>query len=71
MTASTTSGSKTPTATTSKIYLNGEEISLTAYNINGNNYFKLRDIMKIFDVYVGWDGKTSTITLDTSKGYTD
>lgn len=27
-----------------KIYLNGEEISIMAYNVNGNNYFKLRDI---------------------------
>jgi hypothetical protein len=71
MARSTTTGNKTPTATSSKIFLDGKEINLTAYLIDGNNYFKLRDIMKIFDVYVGWDGATSTITLDTSRSYED
>ena len=62
---------KTVNPTTSKIYLDGKDISFTAYNIDGNNYFKLRDIMKTFDIYVGYDEKTNTITLDTSKGYVD
>lgn len=62
---------KTANPTSSKIYLDGKEVSFTAYNIDGNNYFKLRDIMKTFDVFVGWDGSTNTITLDTSKGYVD
>ena len=30
--------------TTSKIYVNGEQKSCAAYYINGNNYFKLRDL---------------------------
>ena len=60
---------KTATETTSKIYLDGDEISPTAYNIEGNNYFKLRDIGKAFDFRVGWDGDKNTITIDTSKGY--
>jgi hypothetical protein len=55
----------------SKIYLDGREITLTAYNIGGNNYFKLRDVMKTFDISVGWDEATSTITLDTAWGYLD
>jgi hypothetical protein len=60
---------KTANPTTAKIYLDGKEVSFTAYEINGNNFFRLRDIMKTFDVFVGWDEKTSTITLDTSKSY--
>lgn len=64
------SGSKTPTATTSKIYLDGKEVSFTAYNIEGNNYFKLRDIGEAFDFGVAWDGASNTIVIDTSKGYT-
>ena len=64
-------GNKTGNQTTSKIYLDGKEISFTAYNIGGNNYFKLRDILQTFDIYVGWDEKTSTITIDTSKKYVD
>ena len=56
---------------TSKIYKDGEEISLTAYNINGNNYFKLRDIAKSFDIGVTFDGATNTVGIDTAQGYTE
>lgn len=52
--------------TTSKIYLNGEEVQLTAYNINGNNYFKLRDIAKVINFGVTWDGNTNTVGVDTT-----
>ena len=44
--------SKTPILTTSKIYLDAVEISLTAYNIDGNNYFKLRGLGVAFDFEV-------------------
>lgn len=57
--------------TTSKIYKDGKEISLTAYNIDGNNYFKLRDIAKAFNIGVFWDGKTNTVIIDTSKDYAE
>lgn len=36
----------------------GNVTDLTAYNIGGNNYIKLRDIAKLFDFDVDWrDGK--------------
>jgi hypothetical protein len=54
---------------TAKILIDGKEVPLTAYTMNGNNYFKLRDVMKAFDVYVGWDEAKNTILVDTSKGY--
>lgn len=60
---------KVANPTTSRIYKDGKEISLTAYTINGNNYFKLRDIAKAFNIGVFWDGKTNTITIDTSRDY--
>ena len=60
---------KTATPTTSKIYLDGKKVSLTAYNIDGNNYFKLRDIGQVFDFGVDWDGKNNTIVIDTGKSY--
>jgi hypothetical protein len=63
-------GDKTATPTSSKITLNGGEVSLTAYNIGGNNYFKLRDLGQEFDFGVDWDGANNTIVIDTSKGYT-
>ena len=65
------SGEQSAKATTSKIILDGEEISLTAYNIGGNNYFKLRDVGEIFDFGVGWNNDTKTITIDTSAAYTE
>ena len=64
------SGSKTAKPTTSKVYVDGFEINLTAYNIDGNNYFKLRDIGQAINFSVEWDGARNTIVIDTSKGYT-
>lgn len=61
--------SKKAAPTTSTIYVDGTVVALTAYNINNNNYFKLRDVMKAFDIAVGYDNATQTATLDTSSGY--
>ncbi len=68
--------SESPTAkearlTISKIYLNGEEVQLTAYNIGGSNYFKLRDIARIIDFAVIWDGDLNKINIDTSNSYVE
>lgn len=63
------SGAKTPVPTDSKILLNGTEISLTAYNIDSNNYFKLRDLGAAINFGVDWDGANNAIVIDTSKGY--
>ena len=51
------------------VYLDGTKVSLTAYNIKNNNYFKLRDVANAINFGVGWDENTSTITIDTSVGY--
>ncbi len=55
---------------TAKVYLDGEELSLTAYNINGNNFFKLRDLGQALDFGVDYDPANNTVSIDTSKGYT-
>ncbi|WP_054698067.1 stalk domain-containing protein [Syntrophomonas palmitatica] len=60
---------KAAVITGSRIYLDGREIQLAAYNIGGYNYFKLRDIAKALDFSVAWDEKTGTISIDTSKTY--
>jgi len=64
------SGGRTAAPTSSKIYLDGKEVNLTAYNIDGNNYFKLRDIGQAFNFGVTWDGARNTIAIDTGIGYT-
>ena len=60
---------KTASPTASRIYFDGRELNLTVYIIGGNNFFKLRDLMEVLDVFVGYDNATRAITLDTSKGY--
>ena len=62
---------KTATLNKSKIYKDGIEISLTAYTINGNNYFKLRDLAAAFNIGVTWDGATSTIGINTKIDYVE
>lgn len=69
MTVSGQSKTTTGKLPTSKIYKDGQEVQLTAYNIGGNNYFKLRDIAQAFNIGVTWDGKTKTIGIDTSINY--
>ena len=56
---------KSPTPTSSKILLNGSEISFTAYNIGGNNYFKLRDLAAALDFYVDWDAAKNAVIIIT------
>ncbi len=55
---------------TSRIYKDGAEVVLRAYNINGNNYFKLRDLGQAFDFDVSWNGAENCITIETDKSYT-
>jgi hypothetical protein len=61
---------KTARGTTSKILLDGRDVSFTAYNIENNNYFKLRDIGEALDFGVDWEVESQTIVIDTSRGYT-
>ncbi len=42
---------------------------LTAYNISGNNYFKLRDLGKIMNFGVRYDESTRAVLIDTRTGY--
>ena len=61
---------KTCNLSTSNIMKDGILVYPTAYMINGNNYFKLRDIGQIFDFGVEWDGSRNAIMIDTNKVYT-
>ncbi len=49
-----------------KLKVNGQEIKCEKYNIDGNNYFKLRDLGSKLGFNVDWDPATSTV-LVTSK----
>jgi hypothetical protein len=70
--ASGTNGKRQPALLSrSVIFIDGEEAELTAYNIGGNNYFKLRDLGKALDFAVEWDGAAKTIGIDPSKPYSE
>lgn len=69
MSLSTGSRTKSAILSTSKVYLDGKEIKLTAYTIDSNNYFMLRDLGSTFDFYVGWDGKTNTVEMESMFSY--
>lgn len=51
------------------ISINGNTTDLTVYKIDGANYFKLRDLGKALDFYVGYDDETKTVTISGAKGY--
>ena len=53
--------------TRQNIYVDGEQVSMTAYNIAGNNYVRLRDIGQQVGFNVYWqDG----VQIDTDTPYT-
>lgn len=52
-----------------RIYLNGREVPLVGYNINGSNDFKLRDIGRLFDFAVIYNPDLKRIEIVTAKGY--
>lgn len=52
---------------THRFFVDGEEVQMTAYKINGNNYVKFRDIGKALDVNVYWD---NGVQVDSDAPYT-
>lgn len=55
--------------TTSEIYIDGVKVNLTAYNIDDNNYFKLRDLAEALDFEVVWNGEENRIYVSTYGSY--
>ena len=50
-----------------KIYVNGQKVSMTAYNIAGHNYVRLRDIGQQVGFNVYWE---DGVQIDTDAPYT-
>ena len=57
------------TPSSSSVYLNGEYTPLTAYNINDNNYFKLRDLCEALDISISWWGVQQIIYINSDHPY--
>ena len=47
---------------TNTIYVDGQEVRLETYNIDGSNYVKLRDVGKAVGFNVYWDGKVQVVS---------
>ena len=57
---------RTAYASSAFLTYDGIPIKATCYNINGNNYFKLRDITDALDCRVEWDGEHQLIKIITT-----
>jgi uncharacterized protein YkwD len=61
--------SKEANPTSHKLLIDGAFITCVAYNIDGLNYFKLRDIGESIDFSIAWDEARNLVSIDTSCGY--
>ncbi len=58
----------TATLSDQPIYVDSQRISMTAYQIGGNNYVKLRDVGEAVGFNVYWDGHS--VQIESGKPYT-
>lgn len=54
-----------------KIYVDGQQVQMEAYNIGGSNYVKLRDVGKAVGFNVSWDAAAKSVVVESDKPYTD
>lgn len=52
------------------MYLDGQQVELEAYVINGSNYVRLRDVGAAMGFNVYWDDTTGTVQIDSDAPYT-
>ncbi len=69
------SSAKTAALTSSSVHVNGSSVAFEAYNIDGSNYFKLRDLAQVLNgtakqFQVGYDSTNKAITLTSGESYT-
>ena len=50
------------------VYVDGQRVYLTAYQIGGNNYVKLRDVGEAVGFNVYWDGRA--VQIESGQPYT-
>ena len=63
-------GTQSAEASNDAIYVNGEKITAEVYKIGGSNYFKLRDLGKALNFYVGWSADRG-MYIETDKPYSE
>ena len=58
------------TLSTNRVLVDGQEVRLTAYNINGNNYVMLRDVGRAVGFNVYWNSDAKCVQVESKKPYT-
>ena len=58
----------TATLSSQAIYVDGVQVSMTAYAIGGHNYVMLRDVAEAVDFNAYWDGKA--VQIESDRPYT-
>lgn len=53
-----------------RVVVDGKEVQMEAYVINGNNYVKLRDVGKAVGFEVYWDSANGCVQVESGKPYT-
>lgn len=55
---------------THKMYLDGQQVELEAYVINGSNYVRLRDVGEAVGFNVYWDSENNCVQINSDVPYT-
>lgn len=64
-------GTKNAKESTASVYKDGSKATYTGYNISDNNFYKLRDVAKAFDIGIEWDAANQRVNILTTTGYKD
>lgn len=55
----------------SSVLLNGEPVILSGYNLNNNNFYKLRDLGRALDVAVYWDYSQERVVVNADASHAE
>lgn len=50
-----------------KVFVDNQEVTIEAYNIAGNNYYKLRDLGDTLGFSVDYDERSDSVVINTDK----
>lgn len=65
------SASKQAETSTAVVYKDNTKMDYTGYNIDDNNYYKLRDVCESFNIGIKWDGANQRVDILTDESYVD
>ena len=55
----------------SGVFLDGARIDVIIYRIGGANFYRLCDIARALDFFVGWDSAEETVVTDTRRAFVE